>query len=30
VDRQKGVVHIPIEEAKKLVLQRGVYKGVTP
>jgi len=23
VDRQKGVVHIPIEEAKKLALQRG-------
>ena len=23
IDRQKGVVHIPIEEAKKLVLQRG-------
>ena len=24
VDQQKGVVHIPIEEAKKLVLQRGL------
>jgi len=23
VDRQKGIVHIPIEEAKKLALQRG-------
>jgi hypothetical protein len=23
VDKQKGVVHIPIEEAKKLALQRG-------
>jgi hypothetical protein len=23
IDRQKGVVHIPIEEAKKLALQRG-------
>jgi len=24
VDQQKGVVHIPIEEAKKLLVQRGV------
>jgi hypothetical protein len=23
IDRQKGIVHIPIEEAKKLALQRG-------
>src|ERR1041385_1407265 len=30
VDKAKGVVHIPIEEAKKLALQRGVYKGLTP
>lgn len=28
VDRQKGVVHIPIEEAKKLALQRGTYSPV--
>ena len=27
VDRQKGVVHIPIEEAKKLALQRGEFQG---
>lgn len=25
VDKTKGVVHIPIEDAKKLALQRGVY-----
>ena len=29
VDRQKGVVHIPIEEAKKQALQRGVFKGLS-
>ncbi|HXG59580.1 MAG TPA: hypothetical protein VNL91_11205 [Thermoanaerobaculia bacterium] len=30
VDRQKGVVHIPIEEAKKLALQRGIFPPVRP
>ena len=29
VDRQKGVVHIPIDEAKKLALQRG-FLSVPP
>lgn len=28
VDRQKGLVHIPIETAKTLALQRGVFKPV--
>lgn len=27
VDQQSGVVHIPIEEAKKLMLERGVAAG---
>lgn len=27
VDRQKGIVHIPIGDAKKLALQRGVFGG---
>ena len=27
VDQQSGVVHIPIEEAKKLMLERGVAEG---
>jgi len=30
VDRQKGVVHIPIEEAKKLALQRGFGAMTAP
>ena len=30
VDAQKGVVHIPIEDAKKLALQRGVFRGAAP
>jgi hypothetical protein len=25
VDQQKGVVHIPIEQAKQLALQRGLF-----
>ena len=28
VDQQSGVVHIPIEEAKKLILERGMAGGV--
>jgi hypothetical protein len=28
-DRQKGVVHIPIEVAKQLALQRGIYKTIS-
>ena len=28
VDQQSGVVHIPIEEAKKLILERGMEGGV--
>jgi len=30
IDRQKGVVHIPIEEAKKLALQRGFAPMAAP
>jgi hypothetical protein len=28
VDKQKGVVHIPIAQAKQLALQRGVFKAL--
>jgi len=29
VDKQKGIVHIPIEQAKKQALQSGIYKTTT-